>query len=253
MALSLGFHRRNLTFVNFSSLFEKLFKDLKDHPIYNNDSNDGLNRVRSSVKELAFKTFYSYTPSDKSSAKLVQTLKTLSEDPSIVIIKPDKGNGIVLLDKSNYHVKMYDLLNDSDKFTLINDDWFKVIIKHEDQINRFLSSLLQNEVIDKATYDHLRIPSSRPGILYELLKIHKQGVPLRPILSSIGTCGYGLAKFLVPHLEHLTHNEYSVKDSFSFADEISKFDNANGLVMASFDIQSLFTNIPLDETINIII
>ena len=55
---------------------------------------------------------------------------------------------------------------------------------------------------------------------------------------------------MVPHLEHLTHNEYSVKDSFSFAAEISKFDNENGLVMASFDIQSLFTNIPLDETIN---
>ena len=110
----------------------------------------------------------------------------------------------------------------TDKFTLINDDWFKVIIKHEDQINRFLSSLLQNKAIDKAiVYDHLRIPSSRPGILYGLPKIHKKGVPLRPILSSIGTCGYGLAKFLVPHLEHLTHYEYS-KDSFSFADEISK-------------------------------
>ena len=53
------------------------------------------------------------------------------------------------------------------------------------------------------------------------------------------------------NLEYFAHNEYSVKDSFSFADEISKFDNANGLVMASFDIQSLFTNIPLDETINI--
>ena len=137
---------------------------MKDQYNYNNDSNDGIKRVRSSVKELAFKTFYSYTPSDKSSAKLVHTLKNLSEDPSIVIIKPDKGNGIVLLDKFNYHGKMYDLLNDSDKFTLINDDWFKVI-KHEDQINRFLSSLLQNEAIDKAMYDHLRIPSSRPGIL----------------------------------------------------------------------------------------
>ena len=49
----------------------------------------------------------------------------------------------------------------------------------------------------------------------------------------------------------MTHKEYSVKDSFSFADEISKFENVNGLMMASFDIQSLFTNIPLDETINI--
>ena len=179
---------------------------------------------------------------------MVQNLKTLSEDPSIAIIKPDKRNGIVLLDKSNYHDEMYGLLNDSDKFILINDDWLKVVIKHEDQISRFLSSLLQNEAIDKVMCDHLRIPSSRQGILYGLPKIHKL---CRPILSSIGTCGYGLTKFLVHHLEYLTHNEFSVKDSFSFADEISKFDNANGLVMASFDIQSLFADIPLDETINI--
>ena len=146
---------------------------------------------------------------------------------------------------------MYDLLNDSDKFTLINDDWFKVIIKHEDQINRFLSSLLQNEAIDKAMYDHLRIPSFRPGILFGLPKIHKKRCSSSSHLIFNWNLWLWLGKILSPHLEHLTQNEYSVKDSFSFADEISKFDNANGLVMASFDIQSLFTNIPLDETINI--
>ena len=79
--------------------------------------------------------------------------------------------------------------------------------------------------------------------------MHKDGLPLHPILPSIGTCGciYGLAKFLVPHLEPLTRNEFTVKDSFSFSDEITKFDSADQLIMASFDIKSLFTNIPLEE------
>ena len=93
---------------------------------------------------------------------------------------------------------MDDILQDSDKFVLINEDWFKVIIQHEDRINIFLSGLLQDSIIDKNLYDHLGIPSSKPGILYGLPKVHKDGLPLRPILSSIGTCGYGLAKFLVP-------------------------------------------------------
>ena len=79
----------------------------------------------------------------------MKALKSLSNDSSIVIIKPDKGNGVVILDKINYVSKMDDILQDSDKFVLINEDWFKVIIQHEDRINRFLSGLLQDSIIDK--------------------------------------------------------------------------------------------------------
>ena len=46
-------------------------------------------------------------------------------------------------------------------------------------------------------------------------------------------------------LEPLTANEYTYKDSSTFAEEIQRFDFK--LVMASFDIESLFTNIPLQE------
>ena len=50
-------------------------------------------------------------------------------------------------------------------------------------------------------------------------------------------------------LKDFTLNEYAVRDSFSFCDEIQEEDN--NLYMASFDIESFFTNISLDETINI--
>ena len=60
---------------------------------------------------------------------------------------------------------------------------------------------------------------------------------------------YNIAKFFVPILKQFTINEYTVKDSFSFCKEI--IDQNPNLYMASFDVQSLFTNIPLDETINI--
>ena len=62
---------------------------------------------------------------------------------------------------------------------------------------------------------------------------------------------YKLAKFLLPLLTPLTQNEYSVTGSFHFAEEICKQDT--NLYMASLDVDSLFTNIPLDKTINICI
>ena len=49
-------------------------------------------------------------------------------------------------------------------------------------------------------------------------------------------------------LEPLTHNKFTIKDSFSFAKDITTYDNS--LYMASLDVESLFTNIPLNETIN---
>ena len=58
-------------------------------------------------------------------------------------------------------------------------------------------------------------------------------------------------KFLVPVLFDITQNEFTVKDSFTFVDEILTQDN--DLCMASLDVDDLFTNIPLDETIDICI
>ena len=96
---------------------------------------------------------------------------------------------------------------------------------------------------------------SKPGILYGQDKVHKpveDSCPsFRPILSDISTPTYDLAKFLVPILKPLTENEYTVHDSFSFASEASKFNYKN--LMASLNVESLFTNIPLEETIDNII
>ena len=96
---------------------------------------------------------------------------------------------------------------------------------------------------------------SKLGVLYGLCKVHKKPdelnrlPPLRQIILAIGACSYSLAKFFVPILKEFTINEYTVKDSFSFSNEIRN--KSTSLYMASFDIQSLFTNIPLDETIDI--
>ena len=60
-----------------------------------------------------------------------------------------------------------------------------------------------------------------------------------------------MGKFLVPILNPLTKNEYTVKDSFQFAEEICE--QYPTLTMGSLDVDSIFTNIPLDETIDICI
>ena len=93
---------------------------------------------------------------------------------------------------------------------------------------------------------------SKPGILYSKSKVHKPVVDnmpkFRPILSAINTPEYNLGKFWIPFVEPLTHNQFNVKDSFSFAKKITKYDSS--LFMASLDVESLFTNFPLKEAVN---
>ena len=49
-----------------------------------------------------------------------------------------------------------------------------------------------------------------PKCLYGLPKIHKNGIPLRPILSAIKSHSYSLAKFLVSLLCPLATNQYTI-------------------------------------------
>ena len=109
--------------------------------------------------------------------------------------------------------------------------------------------------ISDDTYNRLRPVGSTPGTLYESAKEHKLLInglpPFRPILSAIGTSTYKLAKFLVPVVSDITQNEFTVKNSFTYVDEI--LTQNSDLYVAGLDVDASFTNIPLDETIDICI
>ena len=128
------------------------------------------------------------------------------------------------------------------------------LIHRKNRVADVLKNLRDKKEISIEQYKNLSPSGSRPGIImYGSAKVHKivtDGLPsLRPILSVIGTSTYKLAKFLVLMIEPLTTNEYTIKDSFTFAEELPSFDSK--LVMTSFDIESLFTNIPMQETIDL--
>ena len=96
-----------------------------------------------------------------------------------------------------------------------------------------------------------------PARIYGTPKMHKffsnDSFPkLRPIGSSRGTFNYNLARFLCDLLSPLVPNDYSCKNTFSFICQI-KNANLSKKSLLSYDVTSLFTNIPLQETIDIAI
>ena len=109
-----------------------------------------------------------------------------------------------------------------------------------------LKKLKNKKIISAKKYDDFYPVGSNLAILYVRAKIHKPvkdgAPPFPPILSAIGTPTYKLSNFFVPLLTPITLNEYKVKDSFLFAEELLNYDS--NLIMASFDVESRFTNIP---------
>ena len=231
-------------FLPLESLFVRL-KNLKLCP--------NLSNLQKRLSELSHTTFRKlkthwapfFTKED------FELLKQLSKNEHLVITRPDKGKGTVILNKGEYIQKIDTILNDITKFENLGSPLASMIFKTEDKINRYLTRLKQEKVINETTYEGLFCSGSSFGILYGLPKIHKTDIPMRPILSSYNTPNYKLAKFLVPLLEPFTKNRYTIVNSQQFKEKIVCQDS--NLFMVSLDVESLFTNIPVEETIDIIL
>ena len=109
-------------------------------------------------------------------------------------------------------------LNDETKFEMIIDiDQLVLITKLESKLNKMLIEFKHENILSTFEYDKLRAVGTNIGKLYGLPKTHKTGIPLRPILSAVGTHNYNLANFFVPLLEPHVSADFVITDVFEFA------------------------------------
>ena len=234
--------------------FEVLAGQLKHHAA---KSIVDLRVLKRRLADIAYA--YSGSPIDKSDfamrKEFYSNLRNLRHLNDIIITKPDKGTGVVLLDKKDYILKMKSILDDQSKFRVIGPvSEFENTAKNERNMRKRLCVLHNNKLLPSSVHDMIRPTGSIRPRMYGLPKTHKPGIPLRPILSMIGSSQHKLAKWLARVLQPvLTElSEYCIKDSFSFV-ELLRSTNVkpDNVVMCSFDIKSLFTNVPLKEVIGI--
>ncbi|XP_050707848.1 uncharacterized protein LOC126993063 [Eriocheir sinensis] len=88
------------------------------------------------------------------------------------------------------------------------------------------------------------------GYAYGNVKTHKEGHPLRPIISQTPSVTYKLAKRLNELITPFTPASFSLKSTTEFLDLLKTTRPSN--IMASMDVESLFTNVPVHETTDLI-
>ena len=131
--------------------------------------------------------------------------KRLRKNNDMVILRPDKGNGTVIIDRDVYIQKIFEIIKDRTKFKELSTD--PTIIR-EGQLQRFLRSMKDKNIFTKENYEKIYPSGSKPVFIYGTPKIHKlkhniNELSLRPIMSSIGTCNYLL---LQVHISYLKRN-----------------------------------------------
>ena len=126
---------------------------------------------------------------------------------------------------------MENLLNDIRKFEQIdlkNNGILSFVVNQEKSVANILKKLVTSNSISEETRRSLKPVGSWSGIMYGLCKVHKDidnCPPFVSILLAINNPTYKLAKFIAPILKLLTSNKYTVKDSFTFAEEIVEQDS----------------------------
>ena len=76
---------------------------------------------------------------------------------------------------------------------------------------------------------------------------------MHPILSATGTYNFKLAKWQDEKLKTISINEFSISDPLRFSEELRKNRNVEDEILVSYHVSSLFTNVPVDETIEILV
>ena len=186
--------------------------------------------------------------------KKIKTIRELRE--KVTLLSPDKGNGVVILDIQDYQRSMQHLFADRTKFRVLQEDPTNGRFS---SLQQYIRKLRKRGEISEADFQTMFPKNAKIGRAHGSAKIHKEFdriPPLRPIVDTIGSTHYGVGKFLTSLLNPLTQNEYHLKDSFTAAERIKQIPTNlydEGYKLVSFDVKSLFTNVPLDKTIQVIL
>ena len=86
--------------------------------------------------------------------------------------------------------------------------------------------------------------------------MHKNGYPLRPIISTIGSYQYQLSKYLAKSISNARPQAKSyIKDSFEFVKKTKEvaLNKETTYTMCSFDVENLYSNLPVEEVIEVVL
>ena len=143
----------------------------------------------------------------------MEALLSIREDKSLIICKPDKDNGVVLMNKTDCVQRMNAILLDSKRFTLVKCD---KNVRNLEKIQNCLNRLKRGKHLDEDIYERIRPFATVTPTLYDN---HKQSCPCRPVLASNDCFNYKCASWLNEIVNPLRQHQMNIKDTFGLLNQ----------------------------------
>ena len=170
----------------------------------------------------------------------------LKKDPSRMVLTLDKGVALVVMDTEDYKKKAEELLSQNTYRAITSDPTMRL----KNKMINMLKSTKTKGGMSEDLYKWLYPTGTGSPKFYGLPKIHKQGMPLRPIVSSIGTVTYQTSKEVARILKPLVgRSPHHVKNTQDFIDQIKAIHLGKDQIMMSYDVKELFTSVPINKAI----
>lgn len=180
---------------------------------------------------------------------LVKTEKFLKENKEICFLQADKGKKSVIMNRSEYINKVLELLSDDTTYEPMATDPTKKVTA---MIAKLVKRLGSEKHIKDWDVRNILSSNSLPPTLYCLVKTHKSNYPMRPIVSTINSPHSDLAKFLASILKNIVNSEYNLNNSLELKEKLGDIKIPKNHQLISFDVVSLFTNVPIDLVFELI-
>ena len=166
-----------------------------------------------------------------------------------MILTTDKGVALIIMHKKDYIQKAEELLN-TNTYKKITEDPTN---KHKNRLVNILKNIKSEGGLSEETYKKLYPTGAVSPKFYGLPKVHKPGIPLRPIVSSTGTATYNTAKELARILKPLVGSSiHHVQNTRDFVEQMKETRLKQGECIISYDAAALFTSVLMQPVINII-
>ena len=174
---------KKLRYEDYMLPFELLYRDIKNL----DKKEDELVFAKNELRNIAFSSFKMYNKKNHDFENVSEmehkAFLELMELDDVIIQKADKGNVIVIIQKTAYFTKMNSILSDETKFRKVSfcqnvykNNELDYILEKEEEIVDFLKELKECKVITETVYNQLKPSGSHPGVLYGLYKVHSPDI-----------------------------------------------------------------------------
>jgi hypothetical protein len=180
--------------------------------------------------------------------KIVESLK----EKEVVYSYPDKGKGVVILDKEDYNKAMEEHLT-SGQYQKIGPASISAVDTYQKKVATELLDMMKEDLISKQDKWRLRVTNPRIPRMSGLPKIHKAGNQIRPVVTSIDAPTSRAAKEVVKLVRGIKIEvNYSVKNSAEIANVLKKETIQENEELVSFDVKALFPSVPETEAVELL-